>query len=188
MFRPDSLKLRINYTSTWTRLTRLLKNPEPIKPAAVPAHLAALQGVRLAAKLPRVKGNVEHTMKEIMHIFLADWRRSVRAINLAIRTTRTSLAKRCGNRDPKTAYRHILALIEAGFLRGKVQVRGGLQLLLNPALVVFDEPCLNAVPASAPAPRVAPAAPQRPTVTPAQGLAGLLAVAAQFTQAAARPS
>ncbi|WP_400194076.1 hypothetical protein [Hymenobacter sp. B81] len=188
MYRPDSLKLRIDYTATWTRLKRLFKNPEPIRPAAVPAHLAALEAPRPKFKLPRLKGNVVHTMKEIINIFLADWRRSTRAINLAIRTTRTSLAKRCDNADPKTAYRHILALIEHGFLRGKAQVRGGLQLLINPALIVFDEPCVAMASQSAPAPRVAPAAPQRPAKAPVNGMASLLALAAQFSQATARPS
>ena len=188
MIRPDSLKLRINYTSTWNRLMRLLKNPEPIRPEAVPAHLVVQQAPGPKFTLPQLKGNVWNTMKEILNIFLADWRRSTRAISLAIRTTRTSLAKRCGNRDPKTAYRHILTLIETGFLRGKAQVRGGLQLLLNPSLVVFDEPCQPLASTSGPAPRVAPAAPQRPAVAPVQGLASLLAVAAQFTRGAARPS
>ena len=66
------------------------------------------------------------------------------------------MAKAGNNRDPKTAYRHILALIEYGFLRAKVQVKGGLQLLLEPALFVFE--AAPAVAAAALA-AVAPATP-----------------------------
>lgn len=140
MFRPDSLvKLRIDYAKTFARVAYLFKNPASIRPDALPAHLAAAMGPTYSFKLPLLKGNVFQTLKEIVAIFMKEWREAEKAINVAIRTTRTSLSKRCGNLDPKTAYRHILTLIEHGFLRAKVQVKGGLQLLLNPDLLVYEQ-------------------------------------------------
>lgn len=140
MYRPayNPHKPFIHYAQTWAQLVRLLKNPAPIRPAAPPAHLAAVLAPPCKQPLPRLKGNVTHTMKEIMNIFLDLWRKAERPINLAIYTSRTALSKRCGNLDPKTSYRHILTLIEQGFLRAKVHVKSGLQLLLHPDLVVFD--------------------------------------------------
>ncbi|WP_375418153.1 hypothetical protein [uncultured Hymenobacter sp.] len=187
MYRPAfTPKLRINYLQTWQQLTRFFRNPAPIRPAAPPVHLAEHLGSPLKAGNPGLKGNVLHTMKEILTIFLAQWRQAPRPINLAIQTTRSSLAKRCQNLDPKTAYRHILTLIEHGFLRGKVHVRGGLQLLLCPDLIVFD-----AVPAVVQAAGLAsrPAqAPELPLVTPEQGLAALRALAQNFANLGRRPT
>lgn len=138
MYRPPfAAKLRINYSKTWAKVTRFFKQPAAIRPDAAPVHLAEALAPQ-KAKRPQLKGNVLHTMKEILNIFLADWQKAARPINVAIRTTRTSLAKRCQNRDPKTASRHILTLIEHGFLRAKVHIRGGLQLLINPDLLVWD--------------------------------------------------
>lgn len=138
MYRhPFAIKSRINYSKTWAKVTRLFKQPAPIRPDAAPIHLAEALAPQ-KAKRPQLKGNVAHTMKEILNIFLANWREAARPINVAIRTTRMSLAKRCQNRDPKTAYRHILTLVEYGFLEAKVRVRGGLQLLINPDLLVWD--------------------------------------------------
>jgi hypothetical protein len=138
MYRPPfTAKLRINYSKTWAKVTRLFTQPAAIRPDAAPEHLAEALAPQ-KTKRPQLKGNVAHTMKEILNIFLANWRQAARPINIAIRTTRTSLAKRCQNRDPKTAYRHILTLIEFGFLRAKVHIRGGLQLLINPDLLVLD--------------------------------------------------
>ena len=177
MYRPAFIpKLRLNYAKTWATITRLFERPESIRPPAAPAHLAeALSPQQL--KTPKLKGNVVHTMKEIVNIFIANYQKAAGPINLAIQTTRVGLMKRGNNRDPKTAYRHILALIEYGFLRGKVQVKGGLQLLLNPALFVFD---------AAPAVAAAALAPAYPTIpapvaeTPTQGLASLLVSAANL--------
>ena len=184
MHRPDSLlaKLRIDYAKTWFRLAQLFKNPASIRPDALPEHLAAVATPTYKFKLPRLKGNVYQTMKEIIAIFMADWRRASRPINIAIRTTRTSLAKRCQNADPKTAYRHILTLIEHGFLRAKVQVRSGLQLLINPDLLVFDASTAQMVATPQAMPKVAPAASQAPAAASKTGLDSLLAIAAQFSQ------
>lgn len=138
MYRPPfAAKLRINYSKTWAKVKRLFKQPAAIRPDAAPEHLTVVLAPQ-KAKRPQLKGNVAHTMKEILNIFLANWREAARPINIAIRTTRMSLAKRCQNRDPKTAYRHILTLIDFGFLRAKVHIRGGLQLLINPDLLVLD--------------------------------------------------
>lgn len=183
MHRPAFIpKLRIDYAKTWAAVTRALRAPQLVRPAATPEHLAAALAPQKTVKRPQLKGNLVHTLKEIISIFLRDWRLAARPINLAIQTTRTSLAKRCENRDPKTAYRHILALIDYGFLRAKVHVRGGLQLLLNPDLIVFDA-------APAVAATVLPISPlgatDAPQVTPAQGLAALRALAQNFAQ---RPS
>jgi hypothetical protein len=138
MYRPPfAVKLRINYSKTWAKVTRLFKQPSAILPDPAPVHLAEALAPQ-KVKRPQLKGNVAHTMKEILNIFLADWRKAARPINIAIRTTRMSLTKRCQNRDPKTAYRHILTLIDYGFLRAKVHIRGGLQLLINPDLLIWD--------------------------------------------------
>ncbi|MVN77826.1 hypothetical protein GO988_15955 [Hymenobacter sp. HMF4947] len=173
MYRPAFApsKLRLNYEKTWQTLTRLFKQPGLIKPAKRPEHLEeALAPQKF--KLPKIKGNVVHTMKEIVNIFIANYQKAPGPLNLAIQTTRQGLMKRGNNHDPKTAYRHVLALIEAGFLRGKVQIKGGLQLLINPACLVFDAAPAVAAAALAPllTPTVAPVA-----LTPAQGLASLLA-------------
>ena len=178
MYRPafNPHKLRLNYAKTWQRLTQLFSQPESIRPAAAPAHLVdALAPQKF--KLPKLRGNVVHTMKEIVNIFIANYQKAAGPISLAIQTTRAALMKRGNNKDPKTPYRHILALIDSGFLRGKVQVKGGLQLLLNPALLVFDAAVAVADAALAPlvSPAVAPVAP-----TPAQGLASLLAASPKF--------
>ena len=175
MYRPAFLpKLRLNYAKTWVRLLSLLRDPHSMQPAPTPAHLVDALAPQKTVKLPQLRGNLAHTLKEIVRIMMAEWKKASTAINLAIFTTRTSIAKAGNNRDPKTGYRHIMALIEYGFLRGKVQVKGGLQLLLNPTLFVFDAAPKVAqealVPSSSPEP--APAAP-----SPAQGLAGLLAAA-----------
>ena len=162
MYRPNSLalpaKLRIDYTKTLARTAWLFKNPESIRPDAVPAHLAAVVAPSYSFKLPLLKGNVMNTLKELVVLFIKDWREAEKAINFAIRTNRTALAKRCGNWDPKTAYRHILCLIEHGFLRAKVQIKGGLQLLLNPDLFVFEKGQHMTVAVPAPTTKVAPAA------------------------------
>lgn len=178
MYRPAFVpKLRIDYAKTWAQVTRCLKQPMLVKPAAVPEHLRAALAPQKTIKRPQLKGNLVHTIKEIITIFMADWQRAARPINVAIQTTRTSLAKRCRNLDPKTTYRHVLALIDYGFLRAKVHVKGGLQLLLNPDLIVFD-----AAPALVQA-TVAPSYPAAllaPLVSPEQGLASLLAAAQNF--------
>lgn len=175
MYRPAFVpKLRLNYAKTWSNVLKYVRNPKLIAPAPTPAHLVDALHPQQTVKIPQLKGNLVHTLKEIVRIMLANWNASRTAINLAIFTTRTAMAKAGNNRDPKTAYRHILALIEYGFLRGKVQVKGGLQLLLEPALFVFD-----AAPAVAQA-ALAPAYPAIPTLvapTPAQGLASLLGAA-----------
>lgn len=168
MYRPPFvIKPRINYSKTWSKLTRLFKQPASIKPAAVPVHLAKALAPQKVER-PQLKGNVAHTMKEILTIFLANWREAVKPINVAICTTRMSLAKRCQNRDPKTAYRHILTLIDYGFLRAKVHIRGGLQLLINPDLLVLD-----AAPAVANAALTLsfPALETLASITPKEGLA-----------------
>ncbi|MDO7885330.1 hypothetical protein [Hymenobacter cheonanensis] len=175
MYRPAFIpKLRLNYDKTWAKLLSLLRDPRPIQPAPTPAHLVDALAPQKTVKLPQLRGNLAHTLKEIVRIMMAEWKKASTAINLAIFTTRTSIAKAGNNRDPKTGYRHIMALIEYGFLRGKVQVKGGLQLLLEPALFVFDAAPNTAAAALAPsyAPAPAPAA-----ESPAQGLAGLLATA-----------
>ena len=180
MYRPAFVpKLRINYAKTWAQLTRCLKQPALVKPAEVPEHLRTALAPQKTIKRPQLKGNLVHTLKEIITLFLADWQRAARPINVAIQTTRTSLAKRCRNRDPKTSYRHILALVEAGFLRAKVHVRGGMQLLINPDLIVFD--------AAEAVQKVVrehnhPTAPTAAVMSPVEGLASLLAVAQNLAQ------
>lgn len=163
---------------------RAFKSPRTVQPDATPEHLRAALAPQKTVKRPQVKGNVIHTAKEILTIFLAEWRRAPKAINLAIRTTRASLAKRCQNRDPKTAYRHILALVDAGILRAKVHVRGGLQLLLNPDLIVFA--------AGSSTPPVAPASPlvasAAPACTAEQAMAALRGLAQNFGPSSRRPT
>ena len=179
MYRPNSLarlKATINWGQTHQRLYRLLNNPAPIRPDAVPEHLVDVAKPSYSFKVPQLRGNVRHTMEQIMNIFIENWRRATQAIPIAIRTTSKSLAKRCGNKDPKTAYRHILALIEHGFLRAKVHVQHGLQLLINPNLVAFDAATSTVVLYPNAAPSVAPAAPQAPKT----GLESLLALAAEM--------
>lgn len=170
-----SAKTRINYKATWTKLTQLLRNPGPILPADVPADVLEAFGYRrIKRELPKCKGNVHHTMKEILRIFLAQWEKATRPINLSIRTHRASLAKTCGNRDPQTAYLHILTLIKHGFLRGKVRTGHGLFLLLNPALLVWHGAAgvvpVRHVPApgrpAAPEPRAPEPAPAEPLAPP----------------------
>jgi hypothetical protein len=175
MYRPAFVpKLRMNYEKTWANVKRLIAQPALIKPAAAPAHLEEALHPQQTIKLPQLRGNLVHSLKEIVRIMMNQWSNARTAINLAIMTTRTSIAKAGSNRDPKTGYRHIMALIEYGFLRGKVQVKGGLQLLLNPALFVFDAARIVAAAAlEAIAPTTAPVA----AVSPAQGLASLLAAA-----------
>jgi hypothetical protein len=184
MYRPTFVpKLRINYEKTWARLTRFFKQPSLVQPAATPAHLQEALAPQKTIKRPQLKGNVFHTLKEIVAIFMADWNRAKAPINIAIQTTRASLSKRCRNRDPKTAYRHILALVEGGFLRAKVHIKGGLQLLLNPDLIVFDA-------AEAVQKLVRehnhPTVPVAPVLSPVEGLASLLAVAQNLVQNARR--
>jgi hypothetical protein len=179
MSRPAfAAKLRLNYSKTWAKLLSFVNQPKLIQPAATPAHLVDALAPQQTIKLPQLKGNLVHTLKEIVRIFMNEWTKARGPINIAIRTTRTSLMKSGSNRDPKTAYRHILALIEYGFLRGKVQVKGGLQLLLNPALFVFDAAPEVTAAALAPTQLVSPAP---AAITPAQGLASLLAAAQNFT-------
>lgn len=173
--RPTALaKRRINFSKTLQRVAFLFKNPAEIKPDAVPEHLAELMAPSYSFKLPQLKGNVFQTLKEIVAIFMADWTRADAAINVAIRTTRTSLAKRCSNLDPKTAYRHILTLIEHGFLRAKVQIKGGLQLLLNPDLFVFEGGNIISVPAAVRTSTVPPVAVSGALAGLAGGLGSLL--------------
>lgn len=181
MHRPAFIpKLRLNYQKTWEQLKRLVAQPQLIAPPPAPAHLQAALHPQQTVKLPQLRGNLVHTLKEIVRIFMAEWSRARTAINLAIYTNRTAMAKAGSNRDPKTGYRHILALIEYGFLRGKVQVKGGLQLLLEPRLFVFD--AAPAVAAAAVAPPPAPVA----ACTPEEGLAGLLSLAQHLTRASGR--
>lgn len=175
MHRPAFIpKLLIDYAKTGAKLRALLNDPRPIRPAPAPAHLVQALAPQKTVKLPQLKGNLAHTIKEIVRLMIAEWNATTKAINLAILTTRTSIAKLGHNRDPKTGYRHIMALIEYGFLRGKVQVKGGLQLLLEPALFVFK--AAPAVAAAALAPSCSPT-PAPVATSPAQGLAGLLAAA-----------
>jgi hypothetical protein len=175
MYRPAFVpKLRMNYKKTWANVKRFIAQPALIKPEPAPAHLQEFLHPQQTVQLPQLRGNLVHSLKEIVRIMMNEWENARTAINLAIRTTRTSIAKAGSNRDPKTGYRHIMALIEYGFLRGKVQVKGGLQLLLNPALFVFDA---ARVVAAAALEALAPAVPPVATVSPAQGLAGLLAAA-----------
>ena len=184
-FLPDDSKPFLNFTKTWSKLYRLLQNPAPIAPKPLPAHLAEATSGGRKQKLPVIngKGSVTNLMEAVMHIFLGKWKESKTAINLAIYTTRTSLAKRIHKKDPKTAYRHILALIEAGFLRAKVQVKGGLQLLLNPDLLVFEGGRAVGGPDMAAAVRSVPTtAPVVPSALMQAGQANLLALAAHYNQ------
>gem|GEM_PF-3056185 len=187
MYRPafNPTKLRINYDKTWAQLMRLLREPKRVVPPPRPAHLDQYLAGQKTIKLPQLRGNLVQTLKEIVSIFIADYRRGITKGALAIKTTRAALSKRGWNRDPKTAYRHVQALIEYGFLRGKQQIKGGLQLLLNPLLIVFD-----ASAAEAQLMLAGPVVPQ-PTVTPAEGLASLLAAApspAKMLKTPPRPS
>lgn len=187
MHRPPYVsgpKPFLNYLKTWAHLRRLLHNPAPIKPQPLPAHLAAVAAPVCKQKLPALngKGSVTAAMEAIMQLFMDAWKKADKAINLAIYTTRTSLAKRIYKSDPKTAYRHILVLMEHGFLRAKVQVRGGLQLLLNPDILVFEGGRVSG-PDMAAALRSVPAA--APVASPAlaqAGKAALLAMASLFNQ------
>jgi hypothetical protein len=167
-------KRRIHFSKTLARVAFLFKNPEEIKPDALPVHLAAVMAPTYSFKLPQLKGNVFQTLKEIVAIFIRNWTTADRAINIAIRTTRTSLAKRCGNLDASTAYRHILTLIEHGFLRAKVQVKGGLQLLINPDLFVFEGGNALSAPVAARTAMSPPAAASKALGGIAGGLASLL--------------
>jgi hypothetical protein len=183
-FVPAADKPFLNFSKTWAKLYRLIQNPAPIKPQPVPAHLAEATSGGRKLKLPALngKGSVTHCLEAIMHLFMAKWSKADKAINLAIYTTRTSLAKRIHKSDPKTAYRHILVLIEAGFLRAKVQVRGGLQLLLNPDILVFEGgrvagPDMGAALRSVPAAALA-----APKQLAQAGQANLLALASLFNQ------
>ena len=162
-------KVRLLWSQSFAKLYQLFKDPSTIKPQALPEHmLLALGYTRLKRPLPRLKGNVQQTMKEILTIFMKTWNNTKHPINLAIFTNRASLAKRCGNWDPQTAYYHILTLIEHGFLRAKVRTARGLQLLLNPEYLVFDGPLpftplgATLAPATAAAPSEVPTAPQGP--------------------------
>lgn len=186
MYRPAfSAKLRIDYARTWRAFSHAIRNPRTVAPDATPAHLREALAPQKTIKRPQLKGNLVHTAKEILTLFLDAWKRAPKAINLAIQTTRASLAKRCQNRDPKTAYRHILALVDYGYLRAKVHVKGGLQLLLNPDLIVFDAaPGL----ALALAPSAPVAAPEPADCSPEQGLAALRALAQNFGLSSRRPT
>ena len=178
MYRPAfSAKLRIDYPKTWRAFTHAIKHPRAVLPDATPEHLRHALSPQKTIKRPQLKGNLVHTAKEILTIFLDLWKRAPKAINLAIHTTRTSLAKRCQNRDPKTAYRHILALVDYGFLRAKVHVKGGLQLLLNPDLIVFDASKAQVLALAPTSPAVAPVA---PACTPEEAMAALRALAQNF--------
>jgi len=190
MHRPDSLKPRLDFSKTLSRVAYLFKNPASIRPDAAPAHLAAALEPTYSFKLPLLKGNVFQTLKEIVAIFMKEWRESEKAISVAIRTNRTALAKRCGNLDPKTAYRHILTLIEHGFLRAKVQIKGGLQLLLNPDLLVFEQGRRVEATVAALPTRMAPAAVSSAMAGLGGGLSSLLDIgnflAQKFSQSAGR--
>jgi hypothetical protein len=48
------------------------------------AHLQAALAPQKTIKRPQLKGNVFHTLKEIVAIFMADWNRAKASINLAI--------------------------------------------------------------------------------------------------------
>lgn len=187
MHRPAFVpgpKPYLNYQKTWSLLRRLLHNPEPIKPQPLPAHLAALATPVCKQKLPALngKGSVTAAMEAIMHLFMDAWKKADKAINLAIYTTRTSLAKRIYKSDPKTAYRHILVLMEHGFLRAKVQVRGGLQLLLNPDILVFEGGRVSGPDMAAALRSVPTTAPVASPALAQAGKAALLAMASLFNQ------
>jgi len=186
-YDPAAPKPFLNFSKTWAQLYRLIQNPAPIKPLPLPAHLAEATAGQRKLKLPALngKGSVTHCLEAIMHLFMAKWSKAEQAINLAIYTTRTSLAKRIHKSDPKTAYRHILVLIEAGFLRAKVQVRGGLQLLLNPDILVFEGGRVAGAQLGSvqrPAAAVARAVAQATPALAEAGQANLRALAALFNQ------
>ncbi|MGI4835083.1 MAG: hypothetical protein ACRYFK_16645 [Janthinobacterium lividum] len=180
MYRPAFIpKLRLSYAKTWAKVLAYVRAPERIKPAAAPAHLEAHLHPQKTIKLPQLRGNLVHTLKEIVRLFMDRWAKAPTAINLALFTTRTAMAKAGSNRDPKTGYRHIMALIEYGFLRGKQQVKGGLQLLLEPSLFVFEgTPAVAAALLPAPLPVA--------LVSPQEAQLSLLEMARKFTEQSGR--
>jgi hypothetical protein len=160
--RPYTLasvaKPTLSWEKTWARLFQFFKDPSALRPLPLSEEDRLVVGASHQQQvLPEVKGNVCHTMKEILRLFLKSWKDAPRAVNYSVRTTYTSLAKLCRNRDPKTAYLHVLALIEFGFLRGKQRLSRGVTLLLNPDLLVFEEtstaPALSHFPAQNESPR-----------------------------------
>lgn len=162
-------KPALSWGKTWARLLQHFKDPSGLRPVPLADEDRAAAGApRLARALPALKGNVCHTMKEILRLFLKLWADAPRAVNLSLRTTYASLAKLCRNRDAKTAYLHVLALIEHGFLRAKQRLSHGVQLLLHPDLLVFEGTPASAPLQHLPAPRAA-ARPARALVRLAPG-------------------
>jgi hypothetical protein len=64
--------------------SRFFKQSSLVQPAATLAHLQAALAPQKTIKRPQLKGNVFHTLKEIVAIFMADWNRAKASINLAI--------------------------------------------------------------------------------------------------------
>lgn len=131
---------RIDFAGTWRKLSRAFDNPETVRPPEPPAEVRELlekTTPKRKLKLPQLRSNVYNTAVQVYAIFMQQWERYKGNISKAIVTTCLALAKRAKNRDPKTAYRHILALIEAGILKGKIRVYGRVELLLNEDLLVF---------------------------------------------------
>ena len=77
MYRPAFIpKLRISYAKTWAAVTRAVRQPALVRPAPTPAHLVDALAPQKTIKRPQLKGNLVHTLKEIVAIFLADWQRA----------------------------------------------------------------------------------------------------------------
>ena len=138
-YQPQSKsKPALLWKASFARLYQLFKDPSSLRPAAGSSQLPASGGQPLKRPLPRLKGNVYHTMKELLRLFMGAWKQATRPLNPSVRTTYSSLAQCCRNLDQKTAYLHVLTLLEHGFLRAKVRLSHGIQLLLHPDLLVFD--------------------------------------------------
>lgn len=127
----------IRWKETWARLYRLTQDPSPLRP---PAPRAVRARPAPARGIPQLKGNVCQTIKVIMNQYLREAARAPRTAEPSVFTSYAALAEQCFNYDPKTAYLHVLTLLEHGFLLAKVRRSRGVTLVLNPDLFVFDDP------------------------------------------------
>lgn len=106
-----------------------------------------------------IKQSVFDTAEKVYAIHMREHKKSSKPGTIDIKTKNLSLAKYCRNSE-RTIRRHIETLIKHGFIRAKARLGHGIQLLLNPAILVYDELVMAAHPPASPkAPTIAPEAP-----------------------------
>ena len=130
MQQKNTKKFKLNFEKTFKNLKAEVEKLVVVEPAKTEGGKPTVKRL--------IKGNVYSTLKDVYRLHMMERRKSGKPGTIALRTKNPSLAKVTQN-SPRTIQRHIEKLIKHGLIQAKARLGHGIQLLLNAAIVVYDE-------------------------------------------------